>query len=120
VANADGVFDAEERRTFERVVVAACGGVVAEKQIAALVSDLGDQLVEDGADKRIDVIARSVTKKEHAREILRVAALLAYVSEDVSPVEREVLAKLARRCGLEAGDVDAALDDARGAVASAS
>ena len=119
VANADGVFDAEERRTFERVVVAACGGTVAEKQIAALVSDLGDQLEEDGADRRIDVIARSVTKKEHAQEILRVAALLAYVSEDVSQVEREVLGKLARRCGLEEGDVDAALGDARGAVAAA-
>src|ERR1700742_300846 len=42
VANADGVFDAEERRVFERVVVAACGGAGAATQIAALVSDLGD------------------------------------------------------------------------------
>jgi tellurite resistance protein len=119
VANADGVFDAEERRVFERVVVEACGGTVAPKQIAGLVSDLGDQLQEDGADKRIDVIARSLTKKEHAREVLRIAALLAYVSEDVSPVEREVLAKLARRCGVDDGEVDAALTEAREAVATA-
>ena len=42
-----------------------------------------------------------MTKKEQAREILRVAALLAYVSDDVSPVEREVLGKLARRCGID-------------------
>src|SRR5580698_3294757 len=77
VANADGVFDAEERRTFERVVVASCSGVVGEQQIAALVSDLGDQLAEDGVDRRIEMVARSVGKMEHKREILRIAALLA-------------------------------------------
>ena len=119
VANADGVFDAEERRVFERVVVAACSGTVAPQQIAALVSDLGDQLQEDGADKRIDAIARSLTKKEHAREVLRIAALLAYVSEDVSPVEREVLVKLARRCGIDDGEVDTALAEARAALTAA-
>jgi tellurite resistance protein len=118
VANADGVFDDEERRTFERVVVAACGETVAPAQIAALVADLGDQLQEDGADRRIEVIAQVVTKKEHARELLRVAALLAYVSEDVSDVEREVLGKLARRCGIEGGEVDAALAEVREAVAA--
>jgi tellurite resistance protein len=117
VANADGVFDEEERRTFERVVVAACGETVAPAQIAALVADLGDQLEEDGADRRIEAIARAVTKKEHARELLRVAALLAYVSEDVSDVEREMLGKLARQCGIEKGEVDAALAEAREAVA---
>ena len=118
VANADGVFDDEERRAFERVVVAACGETVAPAQIAALVADLGDQLEEDGADRRIEVIAQVVTKKEHARELMRVAALLAYVSEDVSDVEREVLAKLASRCGIEGGEVDAALAEAREVVAA--
>lgn len=118
VANADGVFDDQERRTFEHVVIAACGETVAPAQIAALVADLGDQLKEDGADRRIEMIARSVTKKEHAREILRVAALLAYVSEDVSPVEREVLGKLARQFGIDAAEVDTALAEAKGAVAA--
>ena len=116
VANADGVFDDDERRIFERVVIAACGETVAPQQIAALVSDLRDQLEEDGTDRRIEMIARSVTKKDHAREILRVAALLAYVSEDVSPVERDVLGKLARQCGIDASEVDAALAEARDAV----
>jgi tellurite resistance protein len=119
VANADGVFDDEERRTFERVVVAACGETVAPSQIAALVADLGDQLEEDGADRRIEVIARAVTKKEHARELLRVAALLAHVSEDVSDVEREVLGKLARGFGIDGAEVEAALAEAREVVAAA-
>src|SRR5882672_1979576 len=117
VANADGVFDDEERRTFERVVVAACGETVAPAQIAALVADLGDQLEEDGADRRIEMIARTVTKKEHAREILRIAALLAYASEDVSAVEREVLGKLARHCGIDVSEVDTALAEAKDVVA---
>jgi tellurite resistance protein len=118
VANADGVFDDEERRTFERVVIAACGETVAAAQIAALVADLGDQLEEDGADRRIEVIGRAVTKKEHARELLRIAALLAYVSDDVSPVERDVLTKLARQCGIDASEVDVVLAEARDAVAA--
>jgi tellurite resistance protein len=116
VANADGVFDAEERGMFERVVVAACGGAVAPQQIAALIADLRDQLEEDGADRRIERIARAVTKKEQGLEILRIAALLAYVSEDVSPIEREMLGKLALKLGIEPVEADAALDDAKKAV----
>jgi tellurite resistance protein len=113
VATADAVFDASERRTFERVVVAACGSGVAPEQIAALVSDLGDQLSADGLDRRIEAVARSITKKEHAHEVLRIAALLAQASEDVSAVERDVLCRIARACNAEAGEVDAALSDAR-------
>ena len=65
------------------------------------------------------MIARSITKKEHAREILRIAALLAYASEDVSAVEREVLGKLARQCDVDEKDVEAALAEAREALTSA-
>src|SRR5208282_465557 len=67
VAHADGVFDEEERRTFERVVLAACGGTVAPQQVAALVSDLSDQLEEDGLERRIEALARTATKREHAQ-----------------------------------------------------
>jgi tellurite resistance protein len=120
VANADGVFDDEERLAFERVVLAACGGAVAAPQILALVGDLADQLEEDGADRRIEMIAQNVTKKEHAREVLRIAALLAHASDDVSEVEREVLGKLARQFGIDPGEVDAALAEAKEAIAAAS
>src|SRR5947208_9308283 len=50
VASADGVFDAAERETFERVVSVACGGTVSQNQVAGLVADLEDQLKEDGLD----------------------------------------------------------------------
>ena len=119
VAHADGVFDDEERRTFERVVVAACGGTVAPAQIGALVSDLGDQLAEDGVDRRVEAVAKTATKREHAQEVLRIAALLAQASDDVSPVEREVLGKLAKACGLEDSEVEVALDDVKTAMSAA-
>ena len=119
VANADGVFDDQEKRTFERVVVAACGGMVAPSQITALVADLSDQLEEDGVDRRVDALSKAVMKPEHAQEVLRIAALLALATEDVSPVEREVLGKIAKATGLGAGAVDQALSDVKAALASA-
>lgn len=119
VAAADGVVDDEERKTFERVVATACGGAVAPQQIAALVSDLGDQLAEDGVDRRVEMLAKQVTKKDHALEVLRIAALLAQASENVGAEERAVLTKLAVGLGLAAGDVDAALADVKDALAAA-
>jgi tellurite resistance protein len=119
VANADGVFDDDERRAFKSVVVAACGGAVSERQISALMSDLADQLAEDGADRRIDAVTTVVTKSEHAQEVLRIAALLAQASGDVSPVERETLEKLASAWKLDPGAVDAALADVSAAMAAA-
>ncbi len=118
VAKADGTFDDAERKAFERVVVAACGGAVTAKQIANLVADLDDQLREDGVDRRVAQVAASVHKKEHAAEVLRIAALLADSSEGVSDVERSVLGKIAAACGLEAGEVDKALADVRAAIAA--
>src|SRR5579863_4903435 len=113
VASADGVIDESERATFERVVAAACGGIVTTEQIAALVADLNDELAEDGLDGRIRAVAERAPKQPQGEEVLRIAALLAQASENVSPVEQEVLVKIAAACNLPAGAVDAALDDVR-------
>jgi len=113
VATADGVFDEEERRTFERIVTASCGGAVPQRHDADLVSDLSDQLSEDGIDKRIETIGKAIGRREHAIEILRIAALIASVSEDVSAVERSVLDKMAGAFKLDAAEVDGALRDAQ-------
>ena len=118
VATADGVFDADEKHAFEQVVIAACGGMVAAPQIEALVHDLGDQLAEDGIDVRAAAVAKIATKKEHAQEVLRIAALLAQSSGDVSAVERDVLGKIAKACGLDASEVDAALADVKTALSA--
>lgn len=113
VATADGVFDEEEKKTFERIVTAACGGMVPQRLVADLVADLSDQLGEDGLETRIKRLALGVTKKEQATEVLRIAALIASVSEDVSAIEREVLERIATAFDLGAGAVDAALDDVK-------
>jgi tellurite resistance protein len=120
VASADGVFDDEERKTFEKVVTTACGGVVVPKQISDLVGDLADQLAEDGLERRIGAVAEQVHRKEHAREVLRIAALLAHSSEDVSEIERTTLLKLATGMKLEAGEVESALGDVKRELAAAS
>jgi tellurite resistance protein len=116
VANADGEFDDAERAAFERVVLQACGGLVADGQIHALLADLGDQLEEDGLDARIAMVGRSVSNRDHQREVLRIAGLLAHVSGDVSAVERSVLDKLATAFGLDEPAVDKALEEVRTAL----
>jgi tellurite resistance protein len=118
VAAADGVVDQEERHIFERVVTAACGGVVLEKQVADLVADLAALLEKDGMDKRVAAVGEQVHKKDHGREVLRIASLLAIASNDVSAIEREVLEKLATAFTLEAVDVDTAIADVRAVLAA--
>jgi len=118
VATADGVFDDEERKAFERVVVAACSGMVTPRQLQSLLGDLKDQLDEDGVDKRVAALAAPVHKKEQAVEVLRIAALLADASDGVSEVERQVLGKIATACGLETSEVDRAIGDVREALKS--
>lgn len=112
VGNADGEFDPAEKSAFVHVVLAACSGLVAERQVRALLADLADQLAQDGLDKRIEMVGRAVHRPEHAREVLRVAALLASVSGGVSEVERRVLYQLAHRFGLDETALSRALSEA--------
>lgn len=116
VANADGEFDDVERHAFQHVVLSACHDSVAEAQIAALIADLEDQAEEDGIDKRVKMVARTVTRSEHAREVLRVAALIAHVSGGVSESERDVLDKLTCAFELEPQALERALSDAERAL----
>jgi tellurite resistance protein len=112
VANADGEFDAAEREVFQHVVMAACGGTVAERQIRALIADLEDLLLEDGFEQRVRMVARAAARPEHAREVLRVAALLAHASGGVSDAERDLIEKLAGELRLGPETVTEALGEA--------
>jgi tellurite resistance protein len=118
VASADGVIDDSEKHTFEKVVAAASGGVVTETQIQALIGDLADELAEDGLDARLRAIGERAAKRPQAEEVLRIAALLAQVSESVSDVERDVLVKLASACSLTSTDVDLAIEEVKKALAT--
>jgi len=112
VAVADGDFDAAERGAFEHVVLAACDGKVTAAQLRSLLADLADLRAEDGEDKRVLMVSRAISRPEQAAEVLRVASLIAQVSDGVSAVERGVLDKLATRFQLDSSAVDRALSDA--------
>ncbi len=112
VAHADDDFDATERAAFQHVVLSACSGKVLERQVAALLADLEDLLREDGIDKRCKMVARAITKPEHAKEVLRISALIAHVSGGVSDVEKQVLEKLTEAFQLDRSALDVALAEA--------
>jgi tellurite resistance protein len=112
VANADGVFDDTERQTFEKVVAEACENTVQPGKVHDLVSDLCDQLEEDGFDGRIERVAAGVADDEHRHEVLRIASLMAHISGGVDETERKVLEDLAKSFGMSSGDVDDALKQA--------
>ena len=117
VATADGVLDDSEREAFVQVVIEACGGAVDQGTVKNLLADLGDQLEEDGLDRRVNALGSTVIKSEHQRELLRIAGLLAHVSGGVSDAERTVLGKLAATFQLPPAEVDAALDAVKSALA---
>ncbi|MBW2455285.1 MAG: tellurite resistance TerB family protein [Deltaproteobacteria bacterium] len=112
VANADGEFDETERQTFETVVAEACANTVQRGSLHALVSDLLEQLEEDGFDQRVKMVSLVVQTDQQRVEVLRIAALMAYVSGGVDDSERRILDQLAERFGLGSSEVDDALSQA--------
>ena len=116
VANADGVFDATERQTFERVVAEACQNTVQGAAVHALVDDLCEQLNEDGLEQRIAMVAGAIRAQEHRLEVLRIAALMAHISGGVADTERRVLEKLCASFMLPADSVDRAILQAQHAL----
>jgi len=112
VANADRDFDAIERAAFQNVVVSACRSQVSARQVAALVADLHDQLEEDGEERRVERIGRSVSKPEHKLEVLRVATLVAQISGGISGAESRVLTRLSEQLGVAPSELEAAVREA--------
>lgn len=100
VATADGSFDVAEQEAFRTVVVEACRGAVSAALLDSLLADLADQLHEDGLDKRIEMVARTIRRADQQQDVLAIAAFLAYTSGGISQAERAVIDKLARAFGL--------------------
>ncbi len=116
VANADGHFDADERHMFGRLVREVSLGRVNDQQIRALIEDLSRQLAEDGRERRLRMIGRTIRADADRGETLRVAALLAHASAGLSQVEHEVLVQLAAHLELPDGSVEAAVRAAEDAL----
>jgi tellurite resistance protein len=98
------------------VVVAGCNNNVQPAQLAALLADLSQQLNEDGIEKRARMVARSITRKDHQVEVLRIAALMAHISGGVSEEERKVIDVLAKDFSLDSDEVEQALTQAEAAL----
>jgi len=116
IANADGEFDETERQTFESVVAEACANTVQRGSLHALVSDLAEQLEEDGYEQRVKMVSLVVQTDEQRLEVLRIGALMAYISGGVDESERRILEQLSERFGLGSGEVDAAVSQAKKAL----
>ncbi|MGK4006792.1 tellurite resistance TerB family protein [Sorangium sp. So ce1036] len=112
VANAGGGLGDAERRRFQAAVVSACHELVHEKQLEALLADLREMLADDGMEKRVGMVARTIARTEHQREVLRVAAFMAHAIDGVGERERGVLEQLARGFKLDAAAVDDAIAQA--------
>jgi tellurite resistance protein len=116
VANSDGIFDDDERAAFQSVVSAACNNQVQPGQLQALLADLCEQLALDGIEKRARMVGRTITRRDHQLEVLRIAALMAHISGGVTEPERSVLDHLAHGFELDAAAVDHALAEAEAAL----
>ncbi len=117
VANSDGHFDDDERVAFQTVVSEACNNLVQAEQLNALLLDLREQLADDGVAKRATMVARTIVRRDHQLEVLRIAALMAHISGGVTQQERDVLDHLGRGFDLDVSAVDAALRDAAALLA---
>lgn len=106
VATADGVFDEIEERTFCQLVLTACNGGVSEAQVKDLLADLATLLREDGLEGRIAAASAPVRRGDHAREVIRIAALMAHASSGVSEEERRVLGQLAAAFELSSAELN--------------
>jgi tellurite resistance protein len=116
VANADGDFDAEERRTFEAVVTEACQNDLVPGELHDLVNDLCQLLDSQGLERRVRAVCLAVSYPVHKVEVLRIAALMAHISGGVKQAERDVLQLLAQGMKLGPDAVGAALVQAERAL----
>ena len=112
LVDADPQETAEWTQAFQSVVAEACNYLVQEEQLHALLADLCEQLAEDGIEKRARMVARTIVRRDHQLEVLRISALMAHISGGVSDHERNVLEHLARGFDLDSGAVEKALVEA--------
>ncbi len=77
VANSDGVFDDEERAAFESIRDDGLQRSGAGRPALGAPRGLARAaLSDDGIEKRARMVARTITRRDHQFEVLRIAALL--------------------------------------------
>jgi tellurite resistance protein len=109
VATADGVFDDQERLWFVEVVRRGCEERVTVADIELLVDAMTFALEQEGAARRVEVVACSLPTTEQREETLRFAAATAAASGGVAAAERAVLEALSENFGLPSSALEMAL-----------
>lgn len=94
VATADGVFDADEREVFSRIVAASAENALPRSDLNGLIEELAEHLAIDGVDRRVARIAQSVRRPEQKIALLRVAILVALANDKISETEEALIARL--------------------------
>ena len=94
VATADGVFDADEREVFSRIVAASAENALPRSDLNGLIEELAEHLAIDGVDRRVARIAQSVRRPEQKIALLRVAILVALANDTISDTEEALIARL--------------------------
>ena len=94
VATADGVFDADEREVFSRIVAASAENALPRSDLNGLIEELADHLAMEGLDRRVARIAQSVRRPEQKVALLRVAILVALANDAISEPEEAVIVRL--------------------------
>lgn len=94
VATADGVFDADEREVFSRIVSASAENALPRSDLNGLIEELAEHLAIDGVDRRVARIAQSVRRPEQKIALLRVAILVALANDTISETEEALIARL--------------------------
>lgn len=112
VAAADGPVDPTEDAVLRSIIGIGCDGKVSVEQIEALLEELSGAREREGEGARVAHIAQMITHKDHQREVLRIAAIMARASGGARPAERDLLLQIARGFSLEASSVDEALASA--------
>jgi tellurite resistance protein len=112
VATADGPLDGTEDAVLRAIVGIGCDGKVSTEQMKALFDELVSARQRETEAQRAAHIAQMITNRDHQREVLRIAAIMARASGGVRPAERGLLDRLAKGFSLEPTAVDAAIAEA--------
>jgi len=112
VATSDGPLDTTEDAVLRAIIGIGCDGKVSSEQMEALFTELVAARERETEDQRVEHISQIINNRDHQREILRIAAIMARASGGVRPVERELLDKLAHGFSLDGSAVDAAIAEA--------
>lgn len=110
---AEGQLGDHARAVFRSVL----DEVVPDEQVEALLADLEEQLAEDGLEKRVRMVCRTITSADHQREGLFLAAFVAHLFGPPSAQRHQVLERLALGFRLDGNAVDEVIRKAEQSLA---